>query len=356
MLYPHGEPLLPSTSSPLDRTHPSYSTAPEQSSAPLSALVKPSRYHRRATRRHYVEVESDDGDEAMQNGGDDYAEPGEVARTRRAAIIRSRRSTAKPSSRATIVGESPQRTKRICIAVACIRCKKAGRKCSEGRPCDRCRQRGYTDCRDAPRLRQSSSNAGSVVKATKKIKPETHKDVVQGHSAPAQQVISPTPPSRSPPSFSTSPVQPAIHRLSKPGSPCSSLDDHTPPSFPQPPSPISIPFLDPRFVTPDDVPDLKYPNPITSPHLPPLICRPLISPIDRQHPHNSTWPTSRSYEPTLKLPSIRSLFFSGEGERDDVHDWKQKLFDESLSCAPSLTSQARFRISFERTTVKSVRG
>ncbi|KDE05981.1 hypothetical protein MVLG_03666 [Microbotryum lychnidis-dioicae p1A1 Lamole] len=350
------EPLLPFTSTPPDQTHPLYPTAPQESPLPLSASLKPARYNRRATRRQYVEVDSDE-EYSTRNYGGDYDEYGDVGRGRHMADAQSQRSTtAKSSSSATIVGDTPKRTKRICIAVACIRCKKAGRKCSEGRPCDRCRQRGYTDCRDAPRLRQTGSNAESNLKATKVMKPEIRSGGGQDYSALDPQIVSLSP-CRSRSFFLPSPDPPVVRHPSKPRSPYSALDTQTPPNFTPPPSPTPLHFPSPRYIIPNTLPHLDYPlKPLPSPHLPPLLgCPPLITPTNRlSPPHKSTYPNSRSYKPTLNLPSIRSLFFLGE---DDVDRWKKRLLDESSLAATGVgMGQARFRTSFERTSAKGVRG
>ncbi|SCZ99108.1 BZ3500_MvSof-1268-A1-R1_Chr3-1g05817 [Microbotryum saponariae] len=401
------EPLLPSTSTPPDQTHPPYPTAPQESPLPLSASLKPARYNRRATRRHYVEVDSDDEDgESTRNDGGNYDEYGEVGRGRQMAGAQSQRSTtAKSTSSATVVGDTPKRTKRICIAVGdqssvslhplqegpstelaelhtprlCSprltdllsaysatpnpdECRtqssnpnKAGRKCSEGRPCDRCRQRGYTDCRDAPRLRQAGSNADSNLKgSTKMMRQETHSGGGQGYSTLDPQIASLSP-CRSRSFFLPSPAPPVVRRPPKPRSPYSSLDTQTPPSFTPPPSSTPLHFPSPRYIIPDTLPHLDYTlNPLPSPHLP-LGCPPLITPINRlSPPHKSTYPDSRSYKPTLKLPSIRSLFFLGE---DDVDRWKKRLLDESSLAATGVgMGQARFRTSFERTSAMGVRG
>ncbi|SGY46668.1 BQ5605_C001g00459 [Microbotryum silenes-dioicae] len=397
------EPLLPFTSTPPDQTHPLYPTAPQESLLPLSASLKPARYNRRATRRHYVEVDSDEEDgESTRNYGGDYDEYGDVGRGRHMADAQSQRSTtAKSSSSATIVGDTPKRTKRICIAVGDLHplqegpstelaeqhtprlcsprltdllsaysatpnpdeCRtqssnpnKAGRKCSEGRPCDRCRQRGYTDCRDAPRLRQTGSNAESNLKATKVMKPEIRSGGGQDYSALDPQIVSLSP-CRSRSFFLPSPDPPVVRHPSKPRSPYSALDTQTPPSFTPPPSPTPLHFPSPRYIIPNTLPHLDYPlKPLPSPHLPPLLgCPPLITPTNRlSPPHKSTYPNSRSYKPTLNLPSIRSLFFLGE---DDVDRWKKRLLDESSLAATGVgMGQARFRTSFERTSAKGVRG
>ncbi|ORY88742.1 hypothetical protein BCR35DRAFT_329652 [Leucosporidium creatinivorum] len=155
---------------------------------------------------------------------------------------------------------STPRKKRECVPVACVHCKKAGRKCSLGRPCERCIHRGFDDCRDAPRIRELREAAQAAAPNHQPLPPplsastpsrsSSSSSSVSAHSHPTSASTPTTSPYIIPTHFRTSPpplyfpsvpVFPTFPQVYHAWQPNPTPRPSPPPSYRPPPPPAPPP-------------------------------------------------------------------------------------------------------------------